>query len=278
MPRFIVATSDVHLGYRDQTKQDAFFELLSACEQAGVDDLVLAGDILDMWRRRNVDIFSCAEWTSPETAKKIQMNAEILEKLGKMEVPALHYIVGNHDIELLRMNVDEEEDFPFPITRSARIHDGKGWNTFLHGHQLDVMANMEGWGIEEYEKWAFRLCGMGDMTGGLATSIWTIKEQVEAFLNAQVRYIRKNPGVRDGMERVYSFANSKGAYLYLGISPEDRLIYGHTHEIDRDINQRVANTGCWGWPNKSGQMNSYLTIIDGVVRREFYSGGDIHTP
>ena len=78
----------------------------------------------------------------------------------------------------------------------------------------------------------------------------------------------KNPGLRDGMDRVYSFANSKGAYLYLGIDPSDRLIYGHTHEIDRDISQKVANTGCWGWYNRSGQRNSYLTIVDGVVSRK----------
>lgn len=271
----IVAVSDIHLGYRDQTKQDLFLDFIHACEDSTVDHLVLAGDIIDMWRRRNIDIFSCDEGTSEETAKKIRTNAKILDKLARMNIPTVTYVVGNHDFELIHMNKNRTEDIPFPITLSARIYDGKNWNTFLHGHQLDVIANMEGWGLDKYEYWAERLCSMGDMTGGLASSFWSITEKIQAFLNAQVRMMVKNPGVRDGMDRVYSFANSKGAYLYLGINPDDRLIYGHTHEIDRDINQKVANTGCWGWPNKEGKRNSYLTIVNGTVTRRFYDGGSI---
>jgi UDP-2,3-diacylglucosamine pyrophosphatase LpxH len=271
----IIAVSDIHLGYRDQFKQDDFLRFIQECDDTGIDHLVLAGDIIDMWRRRNVDIFSCADYTSKETARKIRKNAEILDKLGHMSHTSVHYVIGNHDFELLHMTENAEEPFPFPVTPSVRLHDGKGWNTFIHGHQLDVMANMEGWGIDTYDQWATRLCRLGDMTGGLANSFWTMKEKLEAMINAQVRMMVKNPGLRDGMERVHSFAHSKGAYLYLGIPPDDRLIFGHTHDMDLDYSQRVANTGCWGWPNKANQKNSYLTILDGFVKREFYSGGKL---
>ncbi len=287
MTEAIVAVSDVHLGYRDQQKQDAFLEFLHACERENFDHLVLCGDILDMWRRRNVDIFSCYEdvcrkpYTKKEpadrkpTSKKVTINGEILRKLGRMERPQIHYIVGNHDFALLSMCQNDTGEFPFPVTLSERIHDGTRWNTFLHGHQLDVLANMEGWGIDLYEEWSYRLCGLGDMTGGLTSSFWTLKETIEAKLNAQVRTMLKNPNLRDGVDRTHSFADSQGAYLYLGMPPGDRLIYGHTHDMDKPISQDVANTGCWGWENNKGQKNCYLTIIDGIVGRGFYDGGDI---
>ena len=58
--------------------------------------------------------------------------------------------------------------FPFPSPDLHGVYDGKkGWNTFIHGHQLDVIANMEGWGMDNYERWSGRLCALDDMTGGL---------------------------------------------------------------------------------------------------------------
>ena len=53
-------------------------------------------------------------------SEKMQGGEEILDILARIDIPSVHYVIGNHDFELLHMNERTEGDFPFPITRSAR--------------------------------------------------------------------------------------------------------------------------------------------------------------
>ena len=83
----IIAVSDVHLGY-DKCNLNDFLRFLNECDSAGIDHLILLGDILDFWRKNNAEVV---------TEKK---NAEILAKLAKLNVKNIHYVVGNHDYYL----------------------------------------------------------------------------------------------------------------------------------------------------------------------------------
>ena len=55
----IVAVSDVHLGHKDEGKQERFLEFLDRCDTGEIDHLVLLGDIFDFWRRSKGLIFFC---------------------------------------------------------------------------------------------------------------------------------------------------------------------------------------------------------------------------
>ena len=80
----IVVVSDVHLGY---SGADTYFLdfLESFIAKERVDHLVMAGDIIDFWRRSIDNVLA--------ESKQI---CQVLEHLTRKT--ALHYICGNHDI------------------------------------------------------------------------------------------------------------------------------------------------------------------------------------
>lgn len=85
----IIVVSDVHLGYEKCNIND-FIRFLDQCNSMGIDHLVLLGDILDFWRYNN--------------ARIVKENAETLAKIASLNVKNIHYVAGNHDYYLLKLN------------------------------------------------------------------------------------------------------------------------------------------------------------------------------
>ena len=52
----IIVVSDVHLGY-DRSNKDDFISFLDKCDTQEIEDLVLLGDIFDVWRLSRADVF-----------------------------------------------------------------------------------------------------------------------------------------------------------------------------------------------------------------------------
>ena len=86
----LIVLSDVHLGYEHSDKA-SFNRFLDSIQQdaKGTTDLILLGDIVDMWRRDSSGVF-LENW---DTLKRIM----ILQ--NKMRV---HYVAGNHDFHFNR--------------------------------------------------------------------------------------------------------------------------------------------------------------------------------
>ena len=120
-----IAVSDVHLG-TDKSNEPAFNEFLGSLHNdAKLTDLVLMGDILDMWHRDASGGFL-------ENMETIRI---IKELQGKIKV---HWLAGNHDYHLLKLkNRDPHYHYPFEFKETLELKDGKHTYRF----NMDMSSN-----------------------------------------------------------------------------------------------------------------------------------------
>lgn len=252
----IIAVSDVHLGCSNSNRE-SFLHFLEKCDSPDIDHLVLLGDILDFWRRNN----SCV----------IMENESILEKLTTLRAKNVHYIVGNHDYLLLRVSKRYEENYPMHVTKSLRLQDGGKKFYFIHGYELDVLANLEPLSIEGYEKFCERMCFSEDILGTYVSNMWNRIENRRGSW-WKIKDISDKPAGLASVEKVNGLACSRSKFMLLGMWPDERLVFGHTHMPFISNDGMVANTGAWMCePEKSQCMNTYLKIENGQMELKTFS-------
>ena len=109
--------SDVHLGYKNADK-DAFNRFLDSLKSdMETTDLVLLGDIVDMWRRDASGVF-LENWDVVQ---------KIISLKQKMRI---HYVAGNHDYHVLQMR---GHSYPFSFAKDLKFTDGKYTYVICHG-------------------------------------------------------------------------------------------------------------------------------------------------
>lgn len=120
-PLKIVIVSDVHLGYQNTDKESfkKFLESLQRDEETT--DLVLLGDIVDMWRRDASGVFL-------EHMDIIQQLTNLKQKMR------VHYVAGNHDYHVLQLR---GHGYPFNFTKNLKFVDGNITYNILHGYEFD---------------------------------------------------------------------------------------------------------------------------------------------
>ena len=252
----IIVASDVHLGY-DKCNYGAFTSFLNKCNSSGIDHLVLLGDLLDFWRRNSAEIIMDEKY------------AEIFNLLDNLAAKDVHYIVGNHDYHMLRLNERYEKEydttvFPFTIRPSLRLLDNGSMFYFIHGYELEVLLNLKPLDIESYETLSDHMCSGGDIIGGLASHMWDIVQR----LRLQQKFIdlNKAPHERGTIDNIEKFAESKGAYMLLGMKHGEKLVFGHTHKPFINDNRTVANSGAWVNEATNEQpQNTYVKISNGQM-------------
>ena len=250
----ILVVSDLHLGY-ELSNRDAFSKFLDYYESREIDHLVLLGDFFDFWRRNNTEI--------------INENMDIIDKVLNLSAKEIHYIVGNHDYYMSSLGERYGDNFPFTISKNLRLKDGGNKFYFTHGYDFEAMQ-MEPITIEMYEEFSEKMCFSGDIIGGLAGQIWSLingndlKEKLEKNPRSRLESLEK-------LTTIYKFAISKGKCFYIGMKPDERLIFGHTHGPFINSDKTVANVGSWvnELPNKDYQ-NSYIEISDGNMELKFF--------
>lgn len=248
----IIAVSDVHLGY-DKSDKDAFRDFLFVVsEMKNIDKFVICGDCLDMWRR--------------DMAGVIIENMDILHQLqllkseNKMEV---HYIVGNHDYHLTKLN--HEYHYPFTFYES-KIHkdllnpdyfqplplkDGGKIFRFTHGYEYEP--------IMRASRHAFdMLCYSSDEIGDFGSDAW---ERLRGMLTGlQIKEI-----VRPASERLNDQKIKKIEKIAseIRLQEDETLVFGHTHKpfINRD--GTMVNLG--SWVKEYDVHNTYLEIKNGKM-------------
>ena len=245
----ILAVSDVHLGYQESNRRDFLSFLKEVCKPLGPDDhLVLLGDILDFWRRNNVTV-----------AIENQLIFKTLESLKSK----VHYVVGNHDYTLITLRLPTSQFFD--VRKSLRLEDNDIPYNFIHGYQLEALAIFEPLTIEEYESLCISLCQRtGDFIGDILSVLWdTLHLSFKKGDKRQktIRAITETPESRRDMHKVDQLARSSVRGLFLGLSRNERLVFGHTHRPF--IEEDVANTGSWVADSKI--QNTYLKIEDGKM-------------
>lgn len=254
----ITVVSDTHLGF-DRCNKEDFLRFLDTCNTGDIDHLVLLGDILDFWRRNNALVVMEKE------------NAEILTKLSNLNVKNIHYVVGNHDYYLLRLNERYAGNYPFSISKYLRLRDGEKNFYFIHGYELEVLANLEPLSIENYEKFSEKMCFTEDVLGWFASHLWDLLEK-KGSVWTQTGMMKKPPHERKDIDKVYNLAVSKAAYMLLGMKRDEALVFGHTHRPFINKEGTVVNTGSWvDEPELSKEyQNSYVEISDGQMKLKYF--------
>jgi len=245
----IVAISDLHLGYERCNKAD-ILQFLDACKGSAIDHLVLIGDVMDLWQRN--------------AARLVVENSEILAKIARLDAE-VHYVAGNHDYAILSLAQRYGDRYPFAVSQSLRLEDGGKRFYFVHGYELAVITNLAPLKVEAYEEWADRLCWNDQVVSWFASQVWGRIENTTS-LYAKAEMIQEPPHKRRNIRTLYDVAVSPGAYVLLGMHPDERLVFGHTHRPFINAARTVANTGSWvDELVRERAQNWYLRIEDGTM-------------
>jgi UDP-2,3-diacylglucosamine pyrophosphatase LpxH len=117
----LTIVSDLHLGYKNADK-DSFNRFLDSLQSdKEITDLILSGDIVDMWRRDAAGVF-LENWDVVQ---------KIISLKQRMRV---HYVAGNHDYHVLQMR---GHSYPFSFAKDLKFIDGKYTYMICHGLEFD---------------------------------------------------------------------------------------------------------------------------------------------
>lgn len=155
---------------------------------------------------------------------------------------------------------------PFQISKDLRLENGGKKFNFLHGYQLEALANLGPLTIREYEELSESLCmRTGDFFVDILSVLWDMLhlsfKKGDRRKNA-IHSISDTPESRKNMDKVHQLAISAVKDLFLGFGKDEALIFGHTHKPF--IDGRTANTGCW--VSDTEKQNTYLEIDNGEMK------------
>jgi UDP-2,3-diacylglucosamine pyrophosphatase LpxH len=248
----IIAVSDIHLGYNesDNTSFKKFVSEYVSKKLGTKDNFVLLGDIFDFWRRKNMD--------------PLLENESVLTEILNMDTK-VHYVVGNHDYYMLKIKERFPEYHALKIEKYLRLPDGKNKFFFIHGYELDVLANYEPLTLKEYERISETLCRAENILGWIMSTLWGIKKKLKKSPEKRKNWKKQKgtqPPSNSHMYNMEIFACSKVRNFFLGLEKDEKLVFGHTHNpfVDED----TGNTGSWV---KYGPIyNTFIEIENGKMR------------
>ncbi len=253
----IVVVSDQHLGIETADKA-AFLRFLGQLQSdASVTDLVLLGDVVDMWRRDASGVFL--------ENKDVVDQIILLQK--KMHV---YYIAGNHDFHVLKL---QGRGYPVTFMRNLTLQQDAVTCNFLHGWEFDEMQR---------EHFMESLChAMSDEKGDRDTHIWAAltrdKGDLKYFFSNLVngRSIRRTTEVLqlDPQERLKETLGGVEKKACATVQPGEVLIFGHTHRPFVNKAGTVANTG--SWITTAPIHNTYVRLEGGRPRLFVFEGEEI---
>lgn len=222
-----VFISDIHLGSK-KAKSKALNEWLKGNEMK---ELYLVGDIIDIWRFKQVFSMSYQKQTS---------HLEVVERILKhtRKGTIVHYIWGNHDEFMQKFSGHR-------IFGAIRLHErmdfvSKSGKKFLvlHGHQFDFLTKYP------ITSWTYKL---GDRCYEILLSFNEVFNWVRRVMG--MRYWSISKYIKIKVKRATQFVESFETVVcrYAKENGYDGVICGHLHEPKvKTINGIVyANTGCW---------------------------------
>ncbi|MDA4123483.1 MAG: metallophosphoesterase family protein [Thaumarchaeota archaeon] len=253
----IVAVSDQHLGIETVDKA-AFNRFLDQIQtDDSVTDLVLLGDVVDMWRRDASGVFL----ENKDTFDRIIA----LQK--KMHV---YYIAGNHDYHVLRL---QGHGYPVAFQKDLSLQQAGVTIRFLHGYEFDEMQR---------EHFMESLChAMSDEKGSRDNNIWAALGRDDSDLKRFFDSIFRKGSMRaqaqalllDPTERLKETLGGVEKKARESVLPGQVLIFGHTHRPFIDSAGNLANTG--SWLTTAPIHNTYIRIEGGKPRLFVFEGAEI---
>ena len=252
----IIAVSDLHLGFDDSDKA-AFIRFLEKLQSdPNVTDLVLLGDIVDMWRRDSSGIFL--------------ENHDVLDLIiGLQKTMRVHYVAGNHDFHVLKL---QGRGYPVNFLKDLTLQQNGASCRFVHGWQFDEMQR---------EHFMESLChSMSDQKGDRDTNIWAALGRYESDLSrffsvidrarkrriAEMLQLGPEERLIENLKGVEKKARST-------VQPKEILVFGHTHRPFVNEAENLANTG--SWVKTSPVHNTFVRIEGGKPKLFVFEGAEI---
>ena len=244
----IVAASDQHLGYAkaDKAAFNSFLDSLQA--ETDITDLVLIGDVVDMWRRDASGVFL----ENQDTIEKI---------LSLMKTMKVHYIAGNHDFHVLSL---KNHSYPLTFDRNLSLTDGGKTYRFVHGYEFD-------W--EQQPPLMEALCRVMSDGGGTfesgawatLTRDWTDLEYFLATFSRKGKIHRRVDKLQMPPEtRLIGQLSEVEKRACESVQAGETLVFGHTHHPF--INTRGNVVNCGSWVTDAPVHNTYVRIEGGQPR------------
>jgi len=253
----IVAVSDQHLGIETADKA-AFIRFLDQLQSdASVTDLVLLGDVVDMWRRDASGVFL--------ENKDVVDHVILLQK--KMRV---YYIAGNHDFHVLKL---QGRGYPINFLRDLTLQQDGVTCRFKHGWEFDEMQR---------EHFMESLChGMSDQKGDRDTSIWAALSRDKGDVQHLLSIIFNKDSYRrttellllDPQERLEGKLKGLEKKACSTVLPGEVLVFGHTHRPFVNQAENAANTG--SWITTAPIHNTYVRLEGGKPRLFVFEGAEL---
>ncbi len=252
----IVAVSDLHLGFESSDKA-AFVRFLENIQSdRNVTDLVLLGDVVDMWRRDSSGIFL--------------ENHDVIDLvIGLQKKIRVHYVAGNHDYHVLKL---QGRGYPFNFLKELRLEQNGLNFRFVHGWEFDEMQR---------EHFMESLChSMSDHRGDRDTNIWAALNRYESDLSrffslvdrprrrrmAEMLQLGPEERLIESLKGVEKKASST-------VQPREVLVFGHTHRPFVNKAENLANVG--SWVTTALVHNTYVRLEEGKPRLFVFEGSEI---
>jgi UDP-2,3-diacylglucosamine pyrophosphatase LpxH len=253
----VVVVSDQHIGYQNCDKQSFNSFLAGLKGQADVTDLVLLGDVVDMWRRDASGVFL--------------ENKDTLDIISLLQqTMRVHYVAGNHDYHVLQL---QNHSYPFKFLENLTLTEGNLTLRFLHGYEFDPFQT---------PPFMEALCRtMSDGGGGFESGFWATLTRdwsdVQYFFSLLYRK-------RDIRKKVETLQTPPEARLRSNLGDVERracsivkagevLVFVHTHKPFMNKAENVVNSG--SWVTDAPVHNTYVRIEAGRPRLFVYGGGEI---
>ena len=254
----IVVSSDQHLGYEnaDKTSFSKFLDGLR--DDSELTDLVLLGDVVDMWRRDSSGVF-LENWDIVTRIKTLADRVRV------------HYVAGNHDFHVLRL---QAHGYPFQFVKNLRLADGDCNYRFVHGYEFDPMQE---------EPIMEALCRvMSDEGGSFETGTWAALTEEWSDLRFLFSALFKKNSIRNQVEsvrirpedRLRDTLDSVEKSALASKQPGEVLVFGHTHHPFINPERDLVNSG--SWVKDAPIHNTYVEISNGTVRLLTFDGNEIN--
>jgi UDP-2,3-diacylglucosamine pyrophosphatase LpxH len=269
--RSIFVVSDLHLGHGSsafvrQGKDTHFLRFLDHVDQQG-GQLVVLGDLLELWRFSLEVVLDCWAW--------------LLDRLHQLSAV---YIPGNHDAEVAHPGARNLHPLFTRVREPFHVLRGGQRVQFLHGHEIDPFVKgglhenglyMRGFqaifDLRDRMQWlgheALADLGLGLSEIGLSLRRWVTRMSDQVLhpeLGAQRVPAAHVPLCQMRTQRMLS-----RTLYHRDETQYDVAIVGHTHRVGR-FNSWYYNSGCWVKP-----CNSFLKIHPDA-RVEIYNWAGSH--
>ncbi len=232
----IITVSDIHLG-AEKSNEPAFIEFLDSLhEDKKLTDLVLLGDIVDMWHRDASGIFL-------ENLDTIRIIRELQSKIK------VHWVAGNHDYHLLRLkNRAPHYHYPFEFSESLELKDGAHTYRFMHGYEFEYGGELE-----------FMKPIMEVYCHVMSDSLLMIAGNFHAKPQERLKDL-----IEDIQKRALDEVRGK---------PGQIIVFGHTHQPFINSEENVVNSG--SWVDGESPNNTYVELMGGKPKLFTFKGEEI---